>query len=126
MPAEKVDVSLSLDGGLTFPVQLALGLPNSGAASVVLPAGLSSDDTRIKVMASDNIFFGINPTSFSINTPALVGDLNGDGAVDVFDISALIVSLGSATPEELVNADINNDGVVNIQDAIVILEIVLG
>lgn len=39
---------------------LAAGQPNNGAATVTLPANLTSS-VRLKVACSDNIFFAINP-----------------------------------------------------------------
>lgn len=62
-----VDIYLSLDNGLTFPIVLAQNVPNSGMADVSIP-DLASTTARIKVKGADNIFF-----SFS-RTPVVIGD----------------------------------------------------
>jgi len=49
---------------------------------------------------------------------ACVGDLNGDGVVNVSDLLAL---LGAWGPNEGHPADINGDGVVNVSDLLILL-----
>jgi hypothetical protein len=66
---ELVDITLSLDGGLTYPHALAAGIANSGFALVNLPP-LGVSGARIKVSAVDNIFFSINPAPFQIQSQA--------------------------------------------------------
>jgi hypothetical protein len=52
----------------------------------------------------------------------LAGDLNQDGTVDAADVGTLTVAFGSLLhdPNWNANADINNDGTVNILDAIIL------
>ncbi|WP_368164910.1 reprolysin-like metallopeptidase [Aeromonas sp. R6-2] len=54
----KVDISLTADEGTSWSA-LASGVPNSGSASVTLPAG-SYTQARVKVACSDNIFFALS------------------------------------------------------------------
>ena len=61
-----VDILLSTDGGQNFDTVLLASTPNSGAASVILPAG-NTAMARIKVACSDNIFFDISNVDFQIN-----------------------------------------------------------
>ena len=60
-------------------------------------------------------------------TVRLLGDVNGDGRVDLRDIALVARAFGSEGPNYLFpsspssknwnpNADINNDGVVNMKD----------
>ena len=63
--ATDVKISLSIDGGLTFPYVLAASTPNDGAATVVLP-DVSSTDARVKVEAVGNVFFDISDEDFTI------------------------------------------------------------
>ena len=56
--------------------------------------------------------------------PKILGDVNGDGAIDVADISAIIsVMAGSATYPE---ADVNGDGEVDVADISNVISIMAG
>ena len=55
------------------------------------------------------------------------GDVNGDGVVDVADISAIItVMAGSASGAVADNADVNGDGVVDVADISKVISIMAG
>ena len=71
-----VKISLSTDGGQTFPTVLLESTPNDGSQAVVIPNTLSTT-ARIKIEAIGNIFFDISNTNFSITTPPLCGDPTG-------------------------------------------------
>jgi hypothetical protein len=60
-----VKISLSTDGGNTFPTVLLASTPNNGSASVTLP-NVSTGQARIKVEAVGNIFFDISNVNFTI------------------------------------------------------------
>ncbi|MEB8346577.1 M12 family metallo-peptidase [Flavobacteriaceae bacterium KMM 6898] len=66
-----VDILLSTDGGLTFPIALANNVPNDGIHPVLLP-GNATTSARIMVKAYDNIFFAINSTNFTIQASPIV------------------------------------------------------
>ncbi|GAB4019807.1 zinc-dependent metalloprotease family protein [Spirosoma migulaei] len=66
-----VAILLSTDGGLTFPTTLVANTPNDGSETITLPAVLTSA-ARIKVQSSNNIFFDISNTDFSIVAPQAV------------------------------------------------------
>ena len=63
---ENVKISLSTDGGLTFPTVLAASTANDGSESVVIP-NTSTTTARIKIEAVDNIFFDINNADITIS-----------------------------------------------------------
>lgn len=68
-----VNVKLSLDGGLTYPITLLENASNVGAAYVTIPADVTAGNARIKVEAADNIFFDISNNSFPITAPTEPG-----------------------------------------------------
>jgi len=64
--ASTVDILLSTDGGNNFDTTLLLGAANTGSAAVTLP-NITTSAARIKVRGSDNIFFDVSDTEFSIS-----------------------------------------------------------
>ena len=69
--AENVKVSLSIDGGKTFPFVLAASTPNDGTQSVTWP-NVSTTQARVRVEALGNYFFDVNNADFTINGPLSV------------------------------------------------------
>ena len=61
-----VKISLSTDGGNSFPTVLAASVPNNGSAGVTLPNGITTSNARIKVEAVGNIFFDISDGNFTV------------------------------------------------------------
>lgn len=84
-----VDIFLSYDGGFTYPVTLASGIPNNGVAQVILPAG-ATNTARIMVKGNGNIFFDISNTDFIIQLGA------PDFATSATPSSALLCPVDSA------------------------------
>jgi hypothetical protein len=74
-----VNIKLSVDGGLTFPIILKSNTANDGSEEVIIPDNATSS-ARIMVEAADNIFYNINATNFTINslTPTfIVNNIDG-------------------------------------------------
>ncbi|MEE8522829.1 MAG: zinc-dependent metalloprotease family protein, partial [Thermoanaerobaculia bacterium] len=61
-----VDILLSTDGGTTYSVTLASGVPNSGSRSITVPAAATTS-ARVKVQCVGNIFFDISNANFTID-----------------------------------------------------------
>lgn len=62
-----VKISLSTDGGNTFPTVLLASTANDGSESVTIP-NTPSTTARIKVESIGNIFFDISNTNFTITS----------------------------------------------------------
>ncbi|WP_348714461.1 GEVED domain-containing protein [Tenacibaculum sp. 190130A14a] len=69
----KVNIKLSVDGGLTFPITLKANTDNDGTENIVIPDNATTT-ARILVEAADNVFYNVNSTNFTINstTPTFI------------------------------------------------------
>jgi hypothetical protein len=63
-----VKISLSTDGGLTYPTVVLASTANDGSESVVIPS-TPTTTARIKVEAIGNVFFDISNANFTITLP---------------------------------------------------------
>jgi len=94
----QVNILLSLDGGLTFPILLASNISNDGAESITVPNSIAPD-VRVMVQAVDNIFYAVNSESFSIGSfettcnaynstdvPKQIPDSNTSGVASIINI----------------------------------------
>jgi hypothetical protein len=123
-----VDITLSTDGGFTYPITLAAGVPNNGSSVVTMP-NLTTNTARIMVKPTNNIFFDISNKNFIISAPQgvsenvmvsqqvsispnpandfaninWVGDYNGAYDVQLIDVQGRVVSstTGQKLEEEL-------------------------
>ncbi|WP_419213570.1 reprolysin-like metallopeptidase [Maribacter sp. X9] len=69
--AETVSILLSTDGGFTYTTVLAEDIINDGEHSIIMP-GITTSSGRIMVKASNNIFFAVNASNFSITPSEIV------------------------------------------------------
>lgn len=70
---QEVKISLSTDGGLSFPIVLADRTNNTGEAEVTLP-NINTSLARIKIEAIGNYFFAVNSQNFTLQqNPAIPG-----------------------------------------------------
>jgi hypothetical protein len=110
-----VDITLSLDGGFTYPITLATGVDNDGQHQLTLPinivpAGQTQVTTaRLKVKSSNNIFFDISNANFTITKPEF------DDFIFVANDSNLAVCSG-----DTLNFSVNIQPVLNFDDTVTI------
>ncbi|TAK30116.1 MAG: propanediol utilization protein, partial [Saprospiraceae bacterium] len=66
--ASQVEIFLSTDGGLTYPITLLSGTANDGAATITVPNNITNT-ARVMVKGKGNVFFDISNQNFSIQEP---------------------------------------------------------
>lgn len=71
-----VKISLSTDGGQTFPTVLVASTPNDGSQAVTIP-NTPTTTARIKIEAVGNIFFDISNANFTITAGSSCGTPSG-------------------------------------------------
>ncbi|RYD52210.1 MAG: hypothetical protein EOP52_08550 [Sphingobacteriales bacterium] len=77
-----VDIYFSTDSGRTWPYLLAAGVPNDGLDSVIVPT-VTTTRGRIKIKASNNVFFVINRALLTVaagTVPSAVKTVSGAAA----------------------------------------------
>jgi hypothetical protein len=87
--ATNVKISLSTDGGITFPSILIANTPNDGAESVLIP-NMPTTTARIKIEAVGNIYFDVSDTDFSITAPLVLSTAasrKAHGGAGTFDVN---------------------------------------
>jgi len=67
-----VNIKLSVDGGVNFPMTLLSHTPNDGSEMVQVP-NVESAAVRVKVEAANNIFFDISNKNFTVTPPTSPG-----------------------------------------------------
>ena len=63
--ASKVNIKLSTDNGVSFPITLASAVANDGAETIIVP-DVSSQFCKILIEPTDNIFYTINSKAFAV------------------------------------------------------------
>jgi len=81
--AANVKISLSTDGGYTYPTVLAASTPNDGSEAVTLP-NVGTTQARVKIEAVGNVFFDLSNANFTIEAlPVVTSSLGENGARSV-------------------------------------------
>lgn len=111
-----VNIKLSVDGGVTFPIILKLNTPNDGTEVITVPNNPSTT-VRIMVEAADNIFYNVNATNLTINSTEptfILSNLSGSksacstvGEIVTYDLNLdFINGFSETTTLSLANAPV--------------------
>ncbi|HEY4283533.1 MAG TPA: zinc-dependent metalloprotease family protein [Chthoniobacterales bacterium] len=96
-----VKISLSTDGGNTFPIVLASSVPNNGTAIVTIPniANVATTQGRIKMEAVGNIFFDISDADLTITSSNTAPVLNISSSITVIrgNPTPTVATIGNAS-----------------------------
>ncbi len=103
---------------------------NKGELRAIFNDGENNSMTAAQITTARNKYWlpkKYNGSAWIEMTASLRGDVNGDGNVNVADVTALIslVLEGNATAASHPAADVNEDGVVNIGDVTTLISLVL-
>ena len=107
--AALVKISLSTDGGVTFPTVLLDNAPNNGTASVKL-TNVTTTTARIKVEAIGNIFFDVSNSNFAINATTPVNWLDFTATLDKANNANLVWHTASEQNNKGYTVEISSDG----------------
>ena len=96
------------------------------AFNKVFKSELEVNDVSVEFVAQQVVGLPSNPLLFNI-VNVLMGDVNGDGIVNIVDVTSVISHILGNTPENfsVAAADVNLDGIINIVDVTSIIDIVL-
>ena len=64
---QNVNIKLSTDGGLTFPITIVSNTPNDGVHTYAVPLIPNTSTARILIEAANNIFYDVSNFDFSIS-----------------------------------------------------------
>lgn len=126
-------LTCSFDGGETWeePLQGTFRVSANSVKSTTIPL-----PTTAPVMLRLNQVAGNSRTCCYLDDfqlyyeeywepEVVLGDVNGDGEVNIADVNAVIDIILSGSPEDVSKADVNGDGEVNIADVNAIIDIIL-
>lgn len=65
---QNVNIKLSVDGGVTFPITIASNTPNDGSFVYSVPVISDTSQARLLIEAADNIFYDVSDFDFSISS----------------------------------------------------------
>ena len=118
----------SIDGA----VQFVYGARDNGweTYSVEIPVGthtLTWAYIKDGSFNPDGDYFALDNVAIKSNSASIPGDADGDGTVNISDVTALIDYLlsGNTAGVDLVGADMNQDGKVNISDVTDLIDYLL-
>jgi 1,4-alpha-glucan branching enzyme len=100
--------------------KLAIDVDNISAGMTAVPVTMNTTQSFTVPAGGYKVYYKGEPVA-----PVLIGDVNGDGEVNIGDVNAVIgiILNGNASDNKL--ADVNGDGEVNIADVNAVINIIL-
>jgi hypothetical protein len=95
------------------------GVTYSGNSMIVPLSGVT-DQQKLTVSVSGAAGSGTLPTAFNFDVGFLIGDVNGDGVVNIGDTALIRTNSGVTLDNTNFQYDLNVDGLVNVGDSIIV------
>lgn len=120
-----VKIDYTYDNGTTWTV-LAASVPNSGSASVFVPASLAGKSGHIRVSAIGNVFYAVKQNNVGTLSTAEVGNVKTvqiypnpvDDILNVKNISSKSTYEIYSAPGQLIGKGIVGDGKIVVRDLV--------
>lgn len=126
--ADDIDRNLGVYRNVVATKLGGSGVSGSGSLLKMLFSGkgigssiIQLNNLKLVNSAGEQIHCNIFKSQIEVADPARPWDVNGDGIVDVFDLSAVAKYFGEEITADLgLNPDVNGDGVVDLQDIVLV------
>ena len=100
--------------------KLAIDVDNITAGMTAIPVTLNTTQSFTVPAGGYKVYYKGEPVA-----PVVIGDINGDGEVNIADVNAIIDIILNGNASENMLADVNSDGEVNIADVNAVINIIL-
>ena len=128
--ASKLQLFYSTDEGETWTSVGTESVPANSEEVLCWHLNLEKQPIRFKVnriSGAKNVKLIIDDiTLYYLGEEAVTGDVNGDGKVNVSDVTALVNMILGVIPKDEERADVNGDGKVNVSDVTALINLILG
>ncbi len=91
-----VDISISLNGGISFDDVVLQNTANDGSEAIILP-NVDAQMARVKVSCSNGSFFNVSPINFSITQSAGIPVINNQQPLSTDEEQSITITLNDLT-----------------------------
>lgn len=112
--SSNVNIKLSTDGGLTFPITLVSNTPNDGSETITVPADLKATACRLLIEPTANIYYAVNSKQFAVgyNTVANTNTYTFAAPIVIPDndlvYTTRIITVSAPTGKNTITAGLND------------------